>query len=71
LVRSLGVLRAGFDPRGLPLRHPFQRTRAKEAQPEMKAYAKSYLVFLAFMVATKAVVAPLASKFNVPLIQDL
>ncbi len=37
----------------------------------MESKVKSYLWFLAFMVATQAVVVPLAKTMNIPFVKDL
>lgn len=36
----------------------------------MEQHLKSYAWFLAFMVATKVVVAPIAKNLNIPLVSD-
>lgn len=37
----------------------------------MNAHIKSYLWFLAFAVATKVVVAPMAKQIGIPYVSDL
>jgi hypothetical protein len=37
----------------------------------MNAYVKSYATFVAFLLVTKIVVAPLAKSMNVPYLSDL
>ena len=37
----------------------------------MNQYVKSYAIFLAMMVATKVVVAPILKNMNVPYLSDL
>lgn len=37
----------------------------------MQSHVKAYAWFLAFMVVTKVVVAPVAKQMNIPFVSDL